>query len=123
MATETVTYSNPATGKDYASGLLLSDGTIAYIDVGFIPSKIVLTHYTGTNPLVYMWAKGQTSGSYWLLTGATGVITKVESGGPTVYGDTQDDVYGASESADFQGFQIPDALLADNDTWQWEVWR
>ena len=116
MATEAVTYSNlemVECNKAFASGLLTSDGTIAYISLGFTPAKIVLREYQDTNVNMIEWIKGMDSGTYWLTTGSTGVVTKGASGGPVVW-DGDDD-----ESC---GFYIPAALLTDADTWLWEAW-
>ena len=128
MATELITYSNPggeSSNKAMASGLLTSDGTIATILVGFVPSRIVLYNYTGTNPNIYIWTKGLAITNAFLITGSTGVVTKGITG-PYPYGDTQDDVWngsGGDSTADGHGFVIPAALLSDNDTVMWEAYR
>ena len=111
----------------FASGLLTSDGTEVTIPLGFIPTKIVLYNYTGTNPNVYIWTKGLASTNCFLITGSTGQITKGVTG-PSVVGDTSDDTYAHGsdpvyETADDAGFSIPAALLTDADTWMWEAHR
>jgi hypothetical protein len=126
MATEAITYSANVPHVKYACGLLTSDGTIAYIETGFTPVKIVAVNYTGTNPLMYMWQKGQAEANCFLNTGSTGVITKGVTG-PYPYGDTSDDTapttqYTVGQSETFRGFSIPDAITADGDTWTWEAW-
>jgi len=130
MATEAITYSNvggQSNDKAFASGLLTSDGTEATIDLGFIPSKIVLYNYTGTNPDVYIWTAGLVYTNTLKITGSTGVITKGVTG-PSLVGDTSDDTYPhpgppTYETGSVMGFSIPAALLTDADTWLWEAWR
>ena len=117
MATELVTYSNlgpVGANKAFASGLLTSDGTAVNINVGFQPSKIVLVNYTGTNPNIIYWVEGMAAGTYHLLTGSSGVVTKGSSGGPVVF---------AGDNDESEGFTIPAGLLTDADTWLWEAWR
>ena len=131
MATELITYSNDggqSNDKAFASGLLTSDGTIANITVGFVPSKIVLYDLTNaTNPDVYIWVKGLAVTNCLKITGATGVITKGVTA-VAMYGDTSDDTITLGEHMDIEetsgtGFSIPAALLSDADTWAWEAWR
>ena len=128
MAAGDITYSNPGAGKDYASGIALADADKALnIEVGFVPTKITI-HYKDTAATtvdrVFEWFKGMTAGYYWSTLQSTGAITEATSGGPIVYGDTQDDVYGSSESGSFQGFTIPAGLQdADSDIMYWEAWR
>ena len=128
MAAGDVTYSNPGAGKDFASGIVEADASDAInVETGFVPSKIVLFYKdTGATTVdrVIEWFKGMTAANYWNTLMSTGVITLATSGGPVVYGDTQDDVYGASESASFQGFTIPAGLMdADSDTIYWQAFR
>lgn len=115
---DTITYSNrDAIGANasFMSALLTADGSLSpNIECGFQPTKIVLYNYTGTNPNMYVWIKGMTSGSYWLTTGSTGVVTKVSSGGPTVF---------AGDSDESMGITIPAALLTAADTWLIECSR
>lgn len=128
MATEAITYSNPggeSSHKAFASGLLTSDGTAADIICGFVPSRIVLYDYTGTNPDVYIWVKGLAVSNCFKITGSTGVITKGVTA-VALLGDTQDDTWdgtGGDSYASGHGFQIPAALLTDADTWAWEAYR
>jgi hypothetical protein len=126
MATEAITYSTNVPHSRYASGLLTSDGTIAYVELGFTPKKIVLVNYTGTNPDIILWQAGMAATACWKITGSTGVVTKGITG-PAVYGDTEDDTapttqYTVGQSETFRGFSIPAALQTDADTWAWEAW-
>lgn len=128
MATELITYSNPggeSSNKAFASGLLTSDGSIVTILCGFVPTKIIITDYTGTNPDIITWVKGMAITAAHLLTGSTGVVTKGITG-PYPYGDTEDDTWdgtGGDSTTDGHGFVIPAALLTDADTWMWEAYR
>ena len=131
MAAGDITYSNPggeAAVKAFASGIVSADADTAInVICGFVPSKIVLYYKdTGATTVdrIMTWVKGMTAAHYWSLLNSTGVVTVATSGGPVVYGDTSDDVYGSEESATGQGFTIPAGLMdADEDTIYWEAWR
>ncbi|MBK9496741.1 MAG: hypothetical protein IPO08_20010 [Xanthomonadales bacterium] len=107
-----------------ATGLLVSASTpaIEYIELGWVPSRIELINYNATNPLVYWWTKGMTSGNAYLNTGSTGVITKV-TGGPTVNEGGLKTVDGVANTMTRPGFQIPAALQTDSHTWSWTAYR
>lgn len=131
MAAGDITYSNPggeAAVKAFASGIVSADAdTAVNVICGFVPSQIILFYKdTGATTVdrVIQWFAGMTAGYYWNTVMSTGVITLITSNGPTVYGDTSDDVYGAGESATGQGFTVPSALEdADEDTIYWQAWR
>lgn len=128
MAAGDITYSNPGSGKNFASGIVLADASDdVNVLCGFVPTRIVL-YYKDTAATtvdrVIEWFKGMTAGNYWNTLMSTGVITLVTSNGPLVYGDTSDDVYGASESATGQGFTIQNEIEdADSDIIYWQAWR
>ena len=129
MAAGDITYSNPAgTYQTFASGIALADADTALnVIVGFVPSRIVIMYKdTGatTNDARVEWVKGMTAANYWKTVLSTGACTLTTSGGPVVYGDTSDDVYGSSEDAEGQGFTIPAGLQdADSDIMYWEAHR
>jgi hypothetical protein len=108
-----------------ATGLLTSAATplAELLEVGFQPSRIEIVNYTSTNTLVYIWTKGMTSGNAYLMTGSTGVYTKV-TGGPTVFTGgafLKDSTTVYTECP--AGFVIPAALQSNADTWSWTAWR
>lgn len=107
-----------------ATGLLVSAATPAdeHIELGFAPSRIELINYNSTNPNVYLWTKGMTSGNAYLITGSTGVITKV-TGGPTVSLGGLKTVDGVAGVMTKPGFIVPAALQTANHTWSWTAYR
>jgi len=125
VATRTVSYNggdSPHGGM--ASGLLVPATTPAaeHIELGWEPNFIELVNYTGTNPNIYTWRKGMASGSAFLMTGSTGVYTKV-TGGPTVNAGGLKTVDGVANTMTRPGFIIPAALQTDGDTWAWRAHR
>lgn len=121
----TITYTNPggmSFTPGFASGTIAADGNATNVICGFIPRKIVI--YNTTDASIFIWTKGMAAGYFYQQLTA-GTTTYVTSGGPTVYGDTSDDVWGASESATGQGWTLPATAVmnTNNDALVWEAWR
>lgn len=132
MAAGDITYTNPggAAGVSaFASGSFEFDvSEITYVICGFVPSMIKLYVVDAGNTYTQevTWFKGMTAGAYYSLLHSSGAVTTGASGGPTVYGDTSDDVYGAGETATGQGFQVPAGFpsnIVDSDVCYWQAWR
>lgn len=130
-ATRTITANN-GLGSDggMACGTLVPATTPAleYIEIGWTPTKIVLTNYTGTNPDIYIWQTGLASTNCIKMTGSTGVYTKGVTG-PYPYAGSDElgttvTVDGVTGQKVLRGFTIPAALQTNaSDTWLWHAER
>jgi len=127
MANGEITYTNPggeSSNKAFASGSYTGSGAAINILVGFVPSKIVI--HNDTDNTEFVWFAGIAEGSMFQYTSA-GAKTLI-TGGPTLYGDTADDVWngsGGDSNANGHGFTVPATAVLNTaaDDCYWEAYR
>lgn len=112
----TITYTNRnavGANKAFVSGSITCDGAATNVEVGFQPSKIVLTNLTDDS--MFYWVAGMDAGTFMQqVTGGT--FSEVATGGPVVF---------AGDSDEGEGFTLPATAVFNtaDDVVVFEAWR